>query len=254
MTRKALHALALVAVVATAGCTGLFGGISDEQLCEDQPYEWNSSAAVSFNVTTGGEYHATYEIRGNDTLKLFRTDGVGNDRPLQISSVKFRATDGTVYDCEDIEVETTRRRTVVELPDDEGTFAYTASSTPKRFTTRTFEFANGSHEVVLPEGREVSNPLFGNVQPRAHEVDRSGDRLHIRWEDPEGESLLVQYYLKRDLTLFFGLVVIAGLAATGGILYYYRLVRGLQREREEAGLDVDVDDDEFDDGPPPGMR
>jgi hypothetical protein len=254
MTRKALHAAVLVALVASAGCTGLFGGISDEQLCEDQTYDWNTSATVTYNLTAGGEYHATYDVEGNTTLELFRTDGIGNDRPLQIRSVKFRADDGTVYDCEDIEVETSRRRTTLELPEANGTFAYTASSTPKRFTTRTFEFTNGSYEVILPPGREMGNPLFGNVQPRGYEVDRSGERLRITWDSVESDSLLVQYYLERDITLFFGLVVVAGLGAVAGILYYYNLIRGLQRKREEAGLDVDVDDDEFDDDPPPGMR
>lgn len=252
MNRKLLHAAALALVVVTAGCTGgLFGGVSEEQLCEDQSYDWNTSAAATYNVTTGGEYHAVYEVNNSSTLELYQTDGLGNDQPLQIRSVQFVAEDGTTYDCEDIEVETSRRRTTVELPAENGTFAYTTSSTPKRFTTRTF--VDGSHEVVLPEDREVSNPLFGNVQPQGYEVNRSGDRLRIHWEEVDSESMVVQYYLERDVTLFFGLIAVAGLAAVGGLLYYYRLVRGLQRRREEAGLDVDVEDDEFDDGPPPGM-
>jgi hypothetical protein len=252
MNGKALHALAVVALVATAGCTGLFGGVSDDQLCEAQTYEWNTTAAVTYNVTSGGQYLATMEINNSSSLELYETDGLGNDQPLQIRSVKFRAPDGTVYGCEAVEVSTSRRRTTVEFPTDDGTFAFTAASTPKRFTTRTF--VNGSHEVVLPADREVSNPLFGNVQPREYEIDRSGERLHVRWDTVDGPNLLVQYYLERDLTIFFALVVLAGLAAVGGLLYYYRLIRGLQRKREEAGLDVDVDDDEFDDGPPPGMR
>lgn len=252
MTRKLLAALALAAVLVTAGCTGTFGGISEEQLCEDHTYDWNTSAAATYNVTTGGQYHALYEVNDTSTLELFRTDGLGNDQPLRISSVKFRAANGTTYDCEAIDVSTSRRRTTVELPADEGTFAYSARSTPKRFATRTL--VNGSHEVVLPPDREVSNPLFGNVQPKPDDVDRSGDRLRIRWDEVDTESIVVQYYLERDVTLFFGLVTVAGLAAVVGIVYYYRLIRGLEREREEAGLDVDVEDDEFDDGPPPGMR
>jgi len=252
MTHKALHTLALVTLVATAGCTGLFGGVSQAQLCQDHDYEWNTSADVTYNVTTGGEYHVTMELSNTSELELFETDGLGNDQALEIRAVQFRAEDGTVYDCENIDVDSGRRRTTVALPTDDGTLAFTGSSTPKRFTTRTY--VNGSHEVILPPDREVGNPLFGNVQPAASEVDRSGDRLRIRWDDVDGDSLLVQYYLERDLTLFFGLAVIATLAAAGGLLYYYRLVRGLKETREEAGLDVDVDDDEFDDDPPPGMR
>lgn len=252
MNRTLLHVVALAAVVVTAGCSGgLFGGISEEQLCEEQTYDWNTSAAATYNVTTGGEYQAVYEVNGTDTFELYHTDGLGNDQPLQISSVQFVAADGTEYDCEDIDVSESRRRTTVELPAEDGQFAYTSSSTPKRFTTRTF--VNGSHEVVLPADREVSNPLFGNVQPQADDVDRSGERLRVRWEEVDAETIVVQYYLKRDVPLFFGLVTVAGLAAVVGIVYYYRLIRGLQRKREEAGLNVDVEDDEFDDGPPPGM-
>ena len=252
MRVKLLQATALVALVALAGCTGFFGGIPQEQLCQDQSYDWNGSAAATYNVTTGGQYHAVYEVNNTSTIELYRTDGLGNDQPLRIRSVKFRAANGTVYDCEDVNVSTSRRRTTVDLPAEDGSFAYTASSTPKRFTSR--RFVNGSHEVVLPADREVSNPLFGNVQPGGYEVDRSGERLRITWETVDGESLLVQYYLERDIVLFFGLVTVAGLAAVGGVLYYYRLIRGLRRKREEAGLDVDVEDDEFDDEPPPGMR
>lgn len=252
MTRRLLHASALLALVVLAGCTGLFGGIPDEQLCEDQSYDWDTSAAATYNVTTSGEYHAVYEVNNTSTLELYRTDGLGNDKPLRIRGVKFRSADGEVYDCEDINVSTSRRRTTVELPAEDGTFAYTAENTPKRFTSRTL--VNGSHEVVLPPDREVRNPLFGNVQPGDAEVDRSGERLRIHWDTVESESVLVQYYLERDVPLFFGFVAVAGLAAALGGLYYYRLIRDLQREREEAGLDVDVDDDDLDDGPPPGMR
>ena len=252
MNRKLLQVALLATLVGTAGCTGLFGGISDEQLCADRTYDWNTDAAATYNVTTGGEYRALYELENQSTIELYRTDGIGNDRPLQISSVQFRTPDGTVYDCEDIDVSTSRRRTTVELPAEEGTLAYTSSSTPKRFTSRTY--TNESHEVILPPDREVGNPLFGNVQPGDYDVDRSGDRIRIQWDGVESESVLVQYYLERDLALFGGLVLLAVLGAGAAALYYYRLIRGLERQREEAGLDVDVDDDEFDDDPPPGMR
>jgi hypothetical protein len=252
MNRKLLQVALLATLVGLAGCTGLFGGISDEQLCEDQTYDWDTDAAATYNVTTGGEYRALYEVNNSSTMELYRTDGIGNDKPLQISSVKFQTPDGTTYGCEDINVSTSRRRTTVELPAEEGTLAYTSSSTPKRFTSRTY--TNGSHEVILPPDREVSNPLFGNVQPGEYEVDRSGDRIRIQWEAVESESVLVQYYLERDLSLFAGIVLLAMLGAGVAALYYYRLIKGLEREREEAGLDVEVDDDEFDDDPPPGMR
>nr|WP_274326221.1 DUF5803 family protein [Halosimplex aquaticum] len=49
-----------------------------------------------------------------------------------------------------------------------------------------------------------------------------------------------------------GILTLVGI---GGALYYLRQIRVLERRREEIGLDVETETDEFDDdGPPPGMR
>lgn len=252
MKRRWLGLAVLAALVVTAGCMSMFSDIPDEQLCEDQSYDWNTSANATYTLTADANYKAVYNVSGADELELYRDTGLGNERPVEIRSVEFLAADGTEYDCEDIEVETTRSETVVTLPAEEGKFAYTASSTPKRFSVPVL--VEGSHEVVLPEGRETRNPIFGSVRPADNEVTEEDDRLHVRWDEVEGDTVLVQYYLQRDLTLFFGLAVVAGLAAVAGILYYYRLVQRLRERRQEAGLDMDVDDDEFGDEPPPGME
>ena len=39
----------------------------------------------------------------------------------------------------------------------------------------------------------------------------------------------------------------------GGAFYYKRRIDELRRQREELGLDVDTEDNEFRDDPPPGM-
>jgi hypothetical protein len=49
-------------------------------------------------------------------------------------------------------------------------------------------------------------------------------------------------------------VVVFSLIGGGGLLYYRRQIEALREQREELGLDVETDDDEFDRGPPPGMR
>ncbi|PSP75834.1 hypothetical protein BRC81_14245 [Halobacteriales archaeon QS_1_68_20] len=242
--------MGVVLVVVTSGCLGAFGGVSQERLCEEADYDWNKTANATYRVSDDNTYQAVYEVNNTSSMELHTRDGLGNDDPLEISSVKFRAEDGTVYDCEDIDVETTRHETIVEFPEENGQFAYTAESPPKRFGTQ--RFVDGSHEVILPPDREISNPIFGSVQPSGYDVSRPGDQVHIRWDDADGRRISVQYYLKRDIPLFFGIVTVAGIAALAGIAYYYRLVRGLERRREEAGLDVDVDDDDRRD-PPPGM-
>jgi hypothetical protein len=67
------------------------------------------------------------------------------------------------------------------------------------------------------------------------------------------DSVAVRYYLQRDLYIFGGAA--AGLFAAGvvGTLYYRRQIEELRKRREEMGIDVDTDDDDFGDGPPPGM-
>lgn len=249
MRRRHLALAALVVVVVTSGCLG-FGGVSEEELCEDASYDWETSANATYTVADNGTYRAVYDVENTSSMELYHTDGLGNDQPLGISSVKFRAENGTVYDCEAIDVETTRHRTIVEFPEADGQFAYTAESASKRFGTR--RFVDGSHEVILPQDRQISNPIFGNVQPAPDETEWVDGHLHIRWTDLESEQLSIRYYLARDVPLFLGVVGVAGLAALAGIAYYYRLIQGLKRRRREAGLDLDVDDDDGRD-PPPGF-
>lgn len=254
MNRRALGFVVLASLVALSGCMGAFGGIPDEQLCEDRGYDWETSAVATYQVTTKGDYETVYNMSGQKTIELYREDGLGNKHPVQIRAVKFRYPDGTTVDCKDIDVETTRRKTIVTLPAEEGQFAYVAPSSPKRFTTR--KFVEGSHEVVLPEDREVENMLFGSVKPSGYETSRDeAGRLHITWEEVNSQRVVVQYYLQRDVYLLTGLVLVAGILTAAGMGYYYRLIERLRRRREEAGLDLDQDiDDDSDRGPPPGMR
>jgi hypothetical protein len=98
-------------------------------------------------------------------------------------------------------------------------------------------------------------PVFGQVSPRGYETGRDGQVTQIRWDEAvTSRSVLVQFYLQRDLTIFAGLVLVFSLIGGGGLLYYRRQIEALREQREELGLDVETDDDEFDRGPPPGMR
>lgn len=237
MNRVHLLPLALALVVVTSGCLGGFGGISEDQLCEDATYDWDTDANATYRISPDNSYTAVYEVNDSSSMELHSRDGLGNDEPLEIESVKFRAENGTVYDCEDVEVETTRHETVVEFPAENGQFAYTAESRPKRFVTQ--RFVDGPHEVVLAPNREVSNPIFGSVSPDVDDTERVDGRLHLRWEDPDSNRIVVQYYLDRDVPLFFGIVALAGVGAIIGFAYYYRLLQGLKRKREEAGIELD---------------
>jgi hypothetical protein len=251
MDRRHLLPLALVVALVSAGCMGGFGGASSEEtLCQDASYDMNTSAAETYTLRTNNSYQAVYQVEGNDRLELYTRNALGNDEPVTVRAVQFRAANGTTYDCEDIDVSTQQRRTVVELPAENGTFAYTSPSQPKRFHTRTV--VAGPKEVVLPPNRSVSNFVFGSVRPGGYETSVDDEnRLHVRWEEFDANTISVQYYLPRDITIFGALFVM--LAASAGLVlfYYYRVFQRLKQRREEAGIDVEFEDDG--DDPPPGM-
>lgn len=248
--RQFLGVLTLVALGLSAGCIGLLGDIPDDQLCESAPYDYDTETNATYTIETNGTYRAVYDVSGQNTFELYKTDGLGIENPLQISAIEFRAENGTSYDCDSIEVETTRDRTVVSLPGDDGQFAYTAQSTQKRFSTH--PSTNGSHAVILPKNRSVENPVFGNVRPGGYETREVDGRVHIRWDSVEAQRISIRYYMDRDIPLFLLLVTGAGSLAAIGFVYYFRLVRRLRRRREAVGPDdVEVEEDER--NPPPGM-
>ena len=152
-------------------------------------------------------------------------------------------------------VERTRDVVRIDFPgegDVEGDrIAFTAGSTPKRFVLPTY--VKGSYEVVLPPNRRVEVFPFGKVNPGGYTVESDGDQRIIRWESVETDSISVQFYLQRDLYIFGGAAVVLAIVGAGGLFYYKRRIEALRRQREELGLDVDTEDDEFSDDPPPGM-
>jgi hypothetical protein len=227
--RRALGAVALLVLVATAGCAG---GIDEEALAENETYDWSTDANATYNIT-GTEYHAVHRVEG--PVELYRSDDVGGERPLSISAVKFRHPNGTVVGAERIEVEEQGSRTVVTPPDN-GTLGYTAANRPKRFSTPVV--VEGSHEVVLPERMRIGVPVLGVIQPGGAERQVVDGRVHLRWASPGG-GIELRYYLQRDLYLFGGLLAGLGALGVGGMVYLYRQIRQLQRRREETGPSVD---------------
>ncbi|WP_423751432.1 DUF5803 family protein [Salinirarus marinus] len=262
MNRRALGVVALAALALTSGCMGLFGSspISDEKLDAEppQPYEWTADEDVHITLTEEARFLAVYDLN-RSSIELFRRDGLGGRNAIPVSAVRYRYPNETVITGSEFEarggaVMRSQERVTVELPDDanaSGELAFTSESTPKRFSLPTF--VKGSYEVVLPPNRRVEAFLFGKVSPPGHEVTRSGGQTHIRWENVTADTVSVRYYLQRDLLIFGAIAAVLLVVGLGGAVYYKRAIEALRERREEMGLDVDTEDDDFGRNPPPGM-
>ncbi|UIO99120.1 DUF5803 family protein [Halobaculum sp. CBA1158] len=268
--RRLLALAAVVGMLALSGCLGLLtgGSVPDQRLDAEPPdgaYAWNESVDDDLNahitVRDDATFSAVYAVDG-DEIRLFRRDGLGGTNPLGVRAVRYRYPNGTVINGTQLrergDVDQTRDEVVIELPgegDVEGDrIAFSADSTPKRFALPAY--VNGSYELVLPQNRRTSLPVFGDITPApaSTSIDDRG-RQHIRWDEVDTDSVIVQFYLPQDVQIFGGVFAVFVVIAVGGLLYYRRQIDALRERREEMGLDVDVDDDDIgDDGPPPGMR
>lgn len=236
--RKLAVGVLLLAVLAGCAGTGLGGtpAPSDEQLEENATYDWDRDADVTVNVT-GEQYQTVADVNGTDRVRLASTSGFGGRNPLPISAVQFRYENGTVAGADAIDVSTQNQRTVVDLPAENGTFAYTAPA-GSRSVNAPLDF-EGSHEVVLPPGMRVSFPVFGDVSPGGYEKSVEDNRVHLRWDSLSGATVSAEYYLQRDLQIFGAVLGVLGVLTVGGVVYYRLRIRRLEREREQAGLDYE---------------
>ncbi|MBP1987454.1 DUF5803 family protein [Halolamina salifodinae] len=261
MSRRRLALLALAGLLVLSGCLGGIGGgpASDDQL--DQPpetaYDWDTNTDVSITVTNQTTYRAVYDVSAfNESIRLAEGGFLGTDTPVSIRSLRYRYPNGTVingskFDEHGGSVGTQDNALVIEPPADDGKMAYSGDGTPKQFS-HPIAVEEGSYTVVLPENRETSVPLFGRIVPAPDSTITLDGRLHIVWVQATGETLLVRYYLPRDVQLFGGLLIgLVGVGVAGGG-YYWRKIKELRERREEIGLDVDIEHDDGD-GPPPGM-
>lgn len=273
MNRRLLAAVALVVVLALAGCSTILGpDVEDpEALSEDADYDFDTDRNASIEINRNN-YTAVYDVSAkktgdNGTIELYRTDAFAIERPLELRGLQFRYPNGTVVKyvdgeqtrvypngttepTDELAVDSTRQRAIVHLPDDEGQLAFTAPKTGKRLTIETV--VEGDYAVALPPNTDASIPLLSQVRPAPDDRQQVGDRVELYWENVETSVLVLRWYLDRDIWLFGGLAAIASVIGAIGAVYYYFQIQQAKELREEEGLDVDYDDDR--EGPPPGMR
>ncbi len=260
--RVVLGVICVIALVSGAGCLDYVTGggeVTADTLDQEPPvaYEWNTDSDVYIDVSTDASFTATYNVSGVEELRLYRTSFRGLEEPLALEAFRYQYPNGTVITGSEFrdrggEIEQTPDEIFVRFGDglQDGRIGIHANSIPKRFTLPTY--VEGSYEVALPPDRRVDIWLFGNVAPRGHETTVENGRQHVIWEDVSSETVVVQFYLQRDLYVFAIVISIAALIGLGGAVYYKRRLDSLKQQRQEMGLDVEVDDDVDDDSPPGG--
>jgi hypothetical protein len=254
MRRRALVLGAVLALALLAGCLGPTE-IPDDQLANNATYDWDRGADASYELSRSS-YTAVFNVSNRTTLSVYDRDALGVEAPVDLSALRYRFANGSVVaptDTDNLSATLEQRRTVISLPATHGQVAYTASRSGKQFTTPVV--VPGTQTVTMSPGARVGVPLLSQVSPGDHSTSVSDNRMTVTWSDVDDGALTVHYYLQRDLLLFSALVVVGTVVGLGGLVYYFRQLRQLKSAREEIGLDVETDDDEFgDDGPPPGMR
>jgi len=256
--RRRLAALGLLlALVALAGCSSVFGGgPSDAQLNENASYEWDTNATTTISLSRSS-FSAVVTVENRSWVKLYRSGALGDQDPLSIRALRFRYPNGTVVRANEssMDVNAGGSKTNVTLPMAGGQVAFKASRpTGKRFSTPLFVEGKHSIEATMPPGARVGIPFLSQVSPGADDRWVENGRMTVRWDRTSNGPLVLRYYLQRDILIFGGLAVVLLLVGVGGVAYYLRQIRTLERRREEIGLDVDIEDDDFDDDPPPGMQ
>ena len=283
--RRLLVGVGLLALmVGLSGCTLLGpGSVNEGDLASDPgggEYEWGADTDAYLEVNRNN-YTAVYRVGARSTgnleppytMELYERDALGTDQPIDPTALQFRYENGSRlrFVSEDgsadlvmvrengsrvdvpeekLVVNKTRRRTRVFLPTNEtGQLAFTAPKNGKQLATPTL--VRGSHELVLPRGTSVGLPVLSQVSPSASRTETIDGRVHVFWENVDrAPTLVVRYYLNRDLTLFGGMVALLVVLGSGGALYYYRQIRETVRKREEVGLDTEVGEDSGGDDPP----
>jgi hypothetical protein len=254
--RLVLAVIAVVALISLAGCTTFFGGVSDEDLDREQEYDdlrdGETDAAIDIEdggFLSGDEYRVVYDLNDTESFSMSQST-LYTDRPLDIHSVRYWYPDGTELTGSELDIEQDSSSTDVRVPDGNGTLAFSGDTDSRSFQLPAY--VHGSYEVTPPEGYRTSNFLFGSVNPGDYEREIVDDQERLTWEHVDS-TISLRYYLERDIPLFVGLVGATIALGGAGVAYYYRKIQKLQEQREEMGLDIDIDDDS-DDGPPPGMK
>lgn len=267
MNRRLLLAVCALAFLGVlSGCLGIGTGPVPAEEIDNEPaesYEWTNDRSTHITIQENTKFRTVITLN-ESSIQLFRNDGFGGTNPLSVSAVRYRYPGGEIITGTELrerggEIRQTQSETIITLPtdapDQAGKIAFTSGGSRKRFSLPTY--VDGSYEIILPPNRRIEIPVFGTASPGGYETEiDSEDQLHLQWTDIDKSTEVVsaRFYLQRDLYIFGGVAAFVLLVGLGGLLRYRQQIQRLRAQRTEMGLEVEADDDdEFDDGPPPGM-
>jgi hypothetical protein len=223
MRRRVAAALVLLGLAFLTGCLSPLPP-EDEVEYGDR---WNTSAEVTYYIEddTFTAVVQTESLNGTE-FEIWERDPFGGDNPVQVAGVRFRNGNNITNISE---VDTSRDRTVVELPAEEGRLAYIAEKTGTSFTHPSP--VTGDVAVHLPPGTDARDFFLGRISPGGYEVE-SEEPLVLRWEDLErGTYVSVEYYRRGYPYILIGVLVVLLVAAVA-VVYYYKKMLEKQREKK----------------------
>ncbi|MFW6457929.1 MAG: DUF5803 family protein [Halodesulfurarchaeum sp.] len=233
--RRVLVVFGLAGMLLLAGC--LSGGPIDEQELEaSAQYDWETDANATIDAS-GDSYRAVLSPGNQSEVKLFGPGEFGGEAALPVRAVQFRYANGTVLNASNLTIEEENDRTVVSLPQQGGKLGFTADVQSSQMFVPVA--VNGSHTVRLPEGTTVDLPVISRATPADYDIDRSGDRVTLNWEQPDAEMLIVDYYDRRNLLIFGGLAGGLGSVALAGVLYFRAQIAELAKQTGEIDQETD---------------
>jgi len=258
VNRRFALALACVALlVVSAGCLAFVTGggeMANETLDAEPPreYDFGTDRDADFDLSADGTYTVVYNVSERDSLRLYQDTVYAGDQPLEFRAFRYQYPDGTVINGSEFrerggEVDQTPDEVWIRFADDMegGKVAFSGDGSPRRFTMLTY--VQGSYAVTLPEGFSTDIPLVGHVSPRGSAVEEVDGRDRIVWDSVTSGSIVVQSYRERDLIIFAGIALIAGVVAVAGTLRFRRQLEELKQRRMEMGLGV-YEEEDGDDG------
>lgn len=237
--RRVAGAFCLCLLLISAGCATIGPGSVDRDALDSAvTYDWNTTADATV-ILEKDRYVAVYRLTDQESVELFRPQRLNDRTPVDPIGPDFRYPNGTVVNLTASAVSRDNDATVVSLPAPNGTLAFAAKRDGKEI--RLPRLVNGSYEIILPHEGRVKYPLLGRVIPGGYDSSRGpDDRVHLWWDRPDRDRILVDYYLVWDFRLLAGLLGISAVAILLMTGHYLLTIRKLRRKREA----VDVEHEE----------